>query len=290
MEFSEESLVLPSPLEFPPTITLKSTIEGAGQGLFAAENLAPNQLIIEYTGKILNYRQAKILADRTYLKSVTFNRHIDGSTGGPAKFVNDCADKTRINCRFRKWKKKRVFLQALRAISQGEELFVDYGRSHWLFSDALEFLGLRYGEQGGVFTTKKLDANQVVSVFESPALDPPKCVGRQIRVAGPGEDFNVVLHDNPFMEATTMVNVLDEGISVHSELVLPAWSAVRLTKAGDIVARQDIAPGQFLGDIQEPSPFASASLSLLKATANISVEGLALVASRAILQGSELII
>ena len=48
-------------------VVAPSTIEGAGQGLFASIDFKPDDVICEYTGKVLTFMQAFRTQDKTYM-------------------------------------------------------------------------------------------------------------------------------------------------------------------------------------------------------------------------------
>jgi len=112
-----------------------STINGAGEGLFATEHIAANETIGFYRGEVLTLREALQLKDRDYLMGgFGPNAHVDASKAFamPGRYVNDAFDPTRLNARFDKSRKTRsARVVALRDIGEGEEIFASYGRSYW---------------------------------------------------------------------------------------------------------------------------------------------------------------
>jgi SET domain-containing protein len=112
-----------------------STIEGAGEGLFATERIAADETIGFYRGEVLTLREALQLKDRDYLMGgFGPNAHVDASKAFamPGRYVNDAFDASRLNARFDKSKATRsARVVALRDIEEGEEIFASYGRSYW---------------------------------------------------------------------------------------------------------------------------------------------------------------
>ena len=112
-----------------------STIEGAGEGLFATQAIAATETIGFYRGEVLTLREALQLKDRDYLMGgFGPNAHVDASKAFamPGRYVNDAFDAGRPNARFDKSKATRsARVVALRAIGEGEESFASYGRSYW---------------------------------------------------------------------------------------------------------------------------------------------------------------
>ena len=112
-----------------------STINGAGEGLFATQAIAGNDTIGFYRGEVLTLREALQLKDRDYLMGgFGPNAHVDARNAFamPGRYVNDAFDASRLNARFDKSKATRsARVIALRDIGEGEEIFASYGRSYW---------------------------------------------------------------------------------------------------------------------------------------------------------------
>ena len=112
-----------------------STINGAGEGLFATERIAADETIGFYRGEVLTLREAVALKDRDYLMGgFGPNAHVDArdAFAMPGRYVNDSFDASRLNARFDKSKATRsARVVALRDIGDGEEIFASYGRSYW---------------------------------------------------------------------------------------------------------------------------------------------------------------
>jgi hypothetical protein len=111
----------------------KSTI--AGWGLFAAEEIAASQPIIEYKGEkvreaIVNIREKRNEAkgnNGSYIFRVGPDSYIDATDqGGAARYINHSCDP---NCESRTYRFKgetRIVICTLRDIEAGEELTYDY--------------------------------------------------------------------------------------------------------------------------------------------------------------------
>jgi SET domain-containing protein len=102
-----------------------------GRGVFARVDIPAGARIIEYTGERISTREADRRYDdegkkrhHTFLFSVGPRSVIDASVGGnDARFINHaCAP----NCEA-VVERRRVFIDARRAIAAGEELTYDYG-------------------------------------------------------------------------------------------------------------------------------------------------------------------
>ena len=226
--------------KFPKTVSGPSTVTGADLGLFAGETIAKGRILVEYTGRNLSLSEAKVLKNRMYLKAVSgfekvvvltrshevqqasFNHHIDGSVdyASKAKYINDHIDKSKHNVKFitappaEPKGKKRVFVKASREIRDGEELFVDYGRGHWLFNDLPEFLGLEVVKDGSgkprqLRTVSKLEKNEVIAVYSSQLLDQHfHSFGKLVRFTAIKSSINTTLRKNPFIPNTIMLSAL----------------------------------------------------------------------------------
>jgi len=223
----------------------ESTIDGAGTGLFAVNAIDAGSTIIEYTGRTLSLAQAKSLRDRMYLKAVTLNSHIDGKDGSMAKYVNDHVNKDHHNVSF-VTRNNHVFIVAKRNIEVGEELFVDYGRGHWLFCGLGNFLGLKI-EDGWLKTTRTMSHHEVVCCLESPAMMDIDKLSQAVQF---GAAANCRLKPSPFVSNTIMVCTttelsLNEFIVLRNEDRIKAYISPVEGLGG--FARTPIRKGDFLG-------------------------------------------
>ena len=108
--------------------TRKSGIHG--KGVFAVQDIAEGETIIEYVGEIITWKEAQRRhphdpddPNHTFFFHIDDRRVIDGGTGGSAKWINhSCAP----NCEADE-EDGRIFVRALRRIQPGEELNYDYG-------------------------------------------------------------------------------------------------------------------------------------------------------------------
>jgi hypothetical protein len=114
---------------FPRPFTIrKSRIQGLGA--FATRWIPAGSRIIEYTGERITPDEADARYDdeamrrhHTFLFSVDDHTVIDAAVGGnAAKFINHCCDP---NCEAVD-RGGRIFIEALREIAPGEELYYDY--------------------------------------------------------------------------------------------------------------------------------------------------------------------
>jgi uncharacterized protein len=103
---------------------------GHGRGVFASAPIKVGELIIEYKGKLVSWKEAQRRHERstapdghTFLFDLDDGQVIDGAQGGnSARWINhSCepnAEAEQVDT--------RVFFYALREISVGTELFIDY--------------------------------------------------------------------------------------------------------------------------------------------------------------------
>ncbi|NUO47798.1 MAG: SET domain-containing protein-lysine N-methyltransferase [Polyangiaceae bacterium] len=111
----------------------RSRIHGAG--VFARRPIAKGTRIVEYTGEHISQAEAdRRYEDRadddshTFLFEVGKNLVIDGGVGGSlARFINHSCDG---NCEIT-IEHRRIYIDSIRAIREGEELTYDY----WLVCD-----------------------------------------------------------------------------------------------------------------------------------------------------------
>ena len=101
-----------------------------GQGAFAAEAIPPRRKIGEIRGESISVAEARIRATRTeriMIVELSPRRAIDFSQStDPMRYTNhSCQPNARLCIR-----QGRVEFYALRAITPGEEITVDYGETH----------------------------------------------------------------------------------------------------------------------------------------------------------------
>jgi SET domain-containing protein len=102
-----------------------------GKGVFALQSIAEGDRILEYTGKVITWKQAQRAhphdpddPNHTFFFHIDDKHVIDGNDGGnSAKWINHACEP---NCEADEVD-GRVFIKALRDIEPGEELNYDYG-------------------------------------------------------------------------------------------------------------------------------------------------------------------
>jgi SET domain-containing protein len=93
--------------------------------VFAGQRIPANRKVIEYTGKRLNRKDAKVRGDGdyTYLFAVDPYWTLDGAVGGSgAEIINHSCSPNLVSRIMR----GHVLYMSLRSIKPGEELTVDY--------------------------------------------------------------------------------------------------------------------------------------------------------------------
>ncbi len=102
-----------------------------GKGMYAVAPLAKGEVVIEYTGEVIPWREALRRhphdpkdPDHTFYFHVDDKHVIDAKFGGnSARWINHACEP---NCEADE-QDGRIFIKALRDIAPGEELFYDYG-------------------------------------------------------------------------------------------------------------------------------------------------------------------
>jgi hypothetical protein len=103
-----------------------------GRGVYAARDIRKGERIIEYTGRVVSWKEADRLppsdpADpsHTFLFSLSDGKRvIDASVSrNAARWINHSCDP---NCESEEDEDGRVFIEAVRDIARGEELHYDY--------------------------------------------------------------------------------------------------------------------------------------------------------------------
>jgi SET domain-containing protein len=114
-----------------------SQIPGAGMGLFTKEFISKGMYIAEYKGIITTWDEVKEDATNMYLYYVDDSLVIDGrkDTTAAARYANDASGLTRVkglrnNARYI-FDDGRVYIEAIKDIPAGAEIFVSYGAGYW---------------------------------------------------------------------------------------------------------------------------------------------------------------
>jgi SET domain-containing protein len=119
-------------------IVKRSTLKGAGKGLFTTKDIAKGKKIVEYKGKITTWKEVDDKKGLNgYIYYVNRNHVIDAATAKDAlaRYANDAKGLMRTdgitnNCTYN-IEGIRVYIVAMRNIPAGSELFVGYGKEYW---------------------------------------------------------------------------------------------------------------------------------------------------------------
>ena len=102
-----------------------------GKGVFALADLAEGEVILEYVGEVITWKEAlrrhphdPLQPNHTFYFHIDDKHVIDGKQGGnSSRWINHACEP---NCEADE-NGGRVFIKALRNIKAGQELFYDYG-------------------------------------------------------------------------------------------------------------------------------------------------------------------
>ena len=117
---------------FSPARRIQTRRSGVhGKGVFALQDLAEGETLIEYVGEVINWPEAlrrhphdPAQPNHTFYFHIDENHVIDANLGGnSSRWINHSCQP---NCEAEE-DEGRVFIKALRNIGAGEELFFDYG-------------------------------------------------------------------------------------------------------------------------------------------------------------------
>lgn len=118
-----------------------STLKGAGKGLFTTKPIKKGDIVVEYKGEILSWKQVKKrypdLSQIDYIFHAGPNHWVDAALTPKefARYANDAKGVSKVktirnNAEYQVIKRK-PYIVATRNIPAGAEIFVDYGDSYW---------------------------------------------------------------------------------------------------------------------------------------------------------------
>ena len=119
-------------------VVKRSTLKGAGKGLFTSKEIVRGKKIVEYKGKVTTWKEVD---DKDGMNGYIYyvNRYhvIDASETKDfiARYANDAKGLARTeglnnNCTYQ-IEGKKVYIVSMRNIPAGSELFVGYGKEYW---------------------------------------------------------------------------------------------------------------------------------------------------------------
>ncbi|AHF17927.1 SET domain-containing protein [Niabella soli] len=114
-----------------------STLPNAGKGLFAKVDIAKNEIVTEYLGRLAAWKDVEDDFENGYIFHINDELVIDASKdkGSFGRYANDATGLTRVkgltnNAEYFE-EDTRVFIRAKRKIAAGNEVFVSYGPGYW---------------------------------------------------------------------------------------------------------------------------------------------------------------
>ena len=117
---------------WPPGVEVRaSTIEGAGDGLFARRNFVTGEVLGDYSGERRNFLWMLQNENTGYVMCFGLNDYVDACVAFdcPGRYVNDTFDGRR-NARFVR-ASGRAQVVAITPIYAGQEIFASYGDQYW---------------------------------------------------------------------------------------------------------------------------------------------------------------
>jgi uncharacterized protein len=118
----------------------KSTLPGAGKGLFTDKDIKKGEIVCEYEGEKITWKDAIERNDHHkggYVFYISAKKCIDAYTykNTFGRYANDAAGVNRVdglrNNSVYDIIKDKVFIRATRNIKANSEIFVSYGRAYW---------------------------------------------------------------------------------------------------------------------------------------------------------------
>jgi SET domain-containing protein len=119
-------------------IVKRSTLKGAGKGLFTTRDIPRGTKIVEYKGKVTKWKEVDSHEGLNgYIYYINKDHVIDArpTKAAVARYANDAkgivrTDGIRNNCTYI-IEGRKVFIKSMRLIPAGSELFVGYGKEYW---------------------------------------------------------------------------------------------------------------------------------------------------------------
>jgi Proteins containing SET domain len=115
----------------------KSTLEGAGKGLFTTVDIPKGTRIVEYRGQVMTWKEASKDVDNGYIFFISNKRVINAKDNAEelGRYANDATGLTRIkgitnNAEY-VIEKGKAFIDAKKDIPKGSEIFVSYSKEYW---------------------------------------------------------------------------------------------------------------------------------------------------------------
>lgn len=114
-----------------------SSIPGAGKGLFTNIDIEKGTRIVEYKGRRTTWKEVKNDSSNYYIYTINRNNVIDAqkTLSALARYANDARGFVKVkglsnNCVYVN-DDNRAFIEAVKDIPAGAEIFVDYTQDYW---------------------------------------------------------------------------------------------------------------------------------------------------------------
>ena len=121
----------------------KSSLPGAGKGLFTKTPIAKGSIVIEYLGRITTWKEVQSHESfNGYVFYINRNHVVDAKADKKAlaRYANDAKGLARVpglrNNAAYITRQKKVFIKAIHDIPAGGEILVGYGKEYW---DAIRY-------------------------------------------------------------------------------------------------------------------------------------------------------
>lgn len=118
-------------------VVKKSMIPGSGKGLFTKKFIPKGTRIVEYKGRVTNWKEMKDAWENGYIFSINRNRVIDArkTLKALARYANDAKGLVKVkglsnNCVYTNDGIK-AYIESVKDIPAGSEILVDYGKDYW---------------------------------------------------------------------------------------------------------------------------------------------------------------
>ena len=118
-------------------VVKRSTIPGAGKGLFTKVAIEKGARIVEYKGRITTWKEVEWDSENKYIYTINPRHVIDASKTlkALARYANDARGLVKIkgvtnNCIYVN-DGLRAYIESVKDIPAGAEIFVAYGKEYW---------------------------------------------------------------------------------------------------------------------------------------------------------------
>jgi uncharacterized protein len=118
-------------------VVKKSTIPGAGKGLFTKIFIPKGTRIVEYKGRITSWKEVKNDDTNGYIYTINRNHVIDAkrTLSALARYANDAKGMNRVkginNNSVYANDGLKAYIESTKDIEAGSEIFVDYTKEYW---------------------------------------------------------------------------------------------------------------------------------------------------------------